>query len=225
MQLEDWESAIQFVSVQLKENFDRYRIGLWGSSFSGGHVIVTAANSRFKDRIKAVVSQVPYLKSTDKLIASLYSVDAFVNVGKLTFYSLVDKLRALMGISRYYIPICGTTNDLAVLYTPSSMQYLDLVPKKPRAGWENKCPASIVIDLVFYSPSAYASEVSVPTLVVYATQDDLCPADAARALIDTMPHVTFKELNAGHFAPYEEKFEETVRSELEFFQKHLPINK
>jgi hypothetical protein len=37
---------------------DREHIGIWGTSYSGGHVIVVAAIDR---RVKCVVSQVPYL--------------------------------------------------------------------------------------------------------------------------------------------------------------------
>ena len=42
--------------VQTEEQCDRGRIGLWGSSFSGGHVVYAAARD---PRVKATVSQVP----------------------------------------------------------------------------------------------------------------------------------------------------------------------
>jgi len=42
--------------VQEEKQCDRDRIGLWGSSFSGGHVVYAAARD---PRIKATVSQVP----------------------------------------------------------------------------------------------------------------------------------------------------------------------
>ena len=42
--------------VQAEEQCDRGRIGLWGSSFSGGHVVYAAARD---PRVKATVSQVP----------------------------------------------------------------------------------------------------------------------------------------------------------------------
>ncbi|MDE0738534.1 MAG: alpha/beta fold hydrolase [Planctomycetota bacterium] len=42
--------------VQEEKQCDRERIGLWGSSFSGGHVVYAAARD---PRVKATVSQVP----------------------------------------------------------------------------------------------------------------------------------------------------------------------
>jgi hypothetical protein len=45
---------------------DRHRIGLWGSSYSGGHVVYVAARD---PRIKALVSQVPALDSRQIALA------------------------------------------------------------------------------------------------------------------------------------------------------------
>jgi cephalosporin-C deacetylase-like acetyl esterase len=55
-QLEDWLAAIKYVR-NLKE-IDSGRIALWGTSFSGGHVIVTAAKD---NQIACVVAQCPAL--------------------------------------------------------------------------------------------------------------------------------------------------------------------
>src|SRR5512142_2843858 len=46
------------------------RIGIWGSSYSGGHVLVVAATDR---RVKAVVSQVPLVSGHDNLRALVRS--------------------------------------------------------------------------------------------------------------------------------------------------------
>ncbi len=55
-QLADWRAAIAF--ARTLEGVDPERLALWGSSFSGGHVLVLAAEDR---GIKAVVSQVPHI--------------------------------------------------------------------------------------------------------------------------------------------------------------------
>ncbi len=53
-QHEDYRNAITWVS--LRPEVDSSRIGVWGSSYSGAHVLHLAA---FDKRIKAAVSQVP----------------------------------------------------------------------------------------------------------------------------------------------------------------------
>lgn len=53
-QVEDYRSAISY--LQGEPGVDPDRIGIWGSSFAGGNVIVVAA---LDSRVKAVVGQVP----------------------------------------------------------------------------------------------------------------------------------------------------------------------
>src|SRR5271168_461121 len=54
VQIADWRRAISFLESQ--PFVDPDRIGLWGSSYAGGHAIVLGAADR---RLQAVVAQVP----------------------------------------------------------------------------------------------------------------------------------------------------------------------
>src|SRR5262249_48005904 len=53
-QIADWRRAISFLEAHPAVDADR--IGLWGTSYAGGHAIVLGATDR---RLKAVVAQVP----------------------------------------------------------------------------------------------------------------------------------------------------------------------
>lgn len=53
-QVEDYRNAISF--IQGEPGVDRDRIGIWGSSFSGGHIVTVSA---LDSRVKAAVGQVP----------------------------------------------------------------------------------------------------------------------------------------------------------------------
>jgi dipeptidyl aminopeptidase/acylaminoacyl peptidase len=53
-QIEDWRQAISY--LESLDYVDPKRIGVWGTSFSGGHAILLGATDR---RLKAVVTQVP----------------------------------------------------------------------------------------------------------------------------------------------------------------------
>ena len=64
VQVRDYRHAITYAST-LPE-VDPRRIGIWGSSYSGGHVLVVAAIDR---RVKAVVCQVPLISGHDNLRA------------------------------------------------------------------------------------------------------------------------------------------------------------
>jgi hypothetical protein len=62
-QVEDYRNAISY--LQGEPGVDPDRIGVWGSSFAGGNVIVTAA---LDSRVKAVVGQVPAISGKDSAI-------------------------------------------------------------------------------------------------------------------------------------------------------------
>lgn len=53
-QITDWRRAISY--LQDRPEVDENRVGLWGTSFAGGHALVLGATDR---RLKAIVSQVP----------------------------------------------------------------------------------------------------------------------------------------------------------------------
>src|ERR1700730_12070278 len=55
-QVRDYRHAITY--ARTRPEVDRERIGIWGSSYSGGHALVVGAIDR---RVKCVVSQVPLI--------------------------------------------------------------------------------------------------------------------------------------------------------------------
>lgn len=55
--LDDYVSAVEFIKAELGAVVDVNRVNLWGTSFSGGHVL-TLAGTRLRDNITSVVVQV-----------------------------------------------------------------------------------------------------------------------------------------------------------------------
>ena len=63
-QVEDYRNAISY--LQGEPGIDPERIGIWGSSFAGGNVIVTAA---LDSRVKAIAAQVPAISGKTATLA------------------------------------------------------------------------------------------------------------------------------------------------------------
>lgn len=59
-QVRDYRSAITYAATLATT--DRERIGVWGTSYSGGHALVVAAIDR---RVKCVVAQVPHISGSE----------------------------------------------------------------------------------------------------------------------------------------------------------------
>lgn len=81
-QQEDWKFAIKY--TRLLENVDPEQVGLFGTSFSGGHVTQLAAGDR---RLKAVISQCPF---TDGWRSSLCT--GITTIPKLAALGLLDSV-------------------------------------------------------------------------------------------------------------------------------------
>src|ERR1700732_2479149 len=60
-QISDWRRAISY--LQERPEVDARRIGLWGTSYAGGHAIVLGATER---RLRAIVSQVPTISGFEQ---------------------------------------------------------------------------------------------------------------------------------------------------------------
>ena len=65
-QVEDYRNAISY--LQGEPGVDPERIGIWGSSFAGGTVIVTAA---LDSRVKAIAAQVPAISGKTATLAPI----------------------------------------------------------------------------------------------------------------------------------------------------------
>ena len=84
LQLEDWTAAI--ACARTRPEVDETRIALWGSSFSGGHVVPTGARD---GHVQAVISQGPFADG----LKQLASFSLALNL-KMTLHGLRDQFRA-----------------------------------------------------------------------------------------------------------------------------------
>jgi dipeptidyl aminopeptidase/acylaminoacyl peptidase len=207
----DWRSAIDF--VRGLPGVDGGRMALWGSSFSGGHVIVAAAAD---PRIRAVVSQVPFVDG----LATAGTLGAPF-VAEATVKGIRDLLRMITFRAPYTVPVVGTPDEFAVMNTADAMQgFLAILPEK--TTWKNECPARILLTVTMYRPVRYAGRVSCPLLLVAAKKDSLIPVAAVRKTAQRAPKSELVEYDIGHFEIYAGKhFEKAVKREVEFLVHHL----
>ncbi len=206
----DWQAAVDF-GRQLK-TVDGSRIGLWGTSFSGGHVLVAAAKD---GRIKAVVSQVPFVDGIATAM-SLSPSSSLVGLG----HGMVDFLFSLVG-KVHYVPVISDPDHFGLMNTPDALPgFLAIVPED--TAWENKAPARIALTLAGYRPITYADRINCPVLMVCAENDSLIPVKAVRKCAARIPDCRLKVLPVGHFAVYVGDLFDTVSGlEADFLAEHL----
>jgi len=189
--VQDWQAALDYVRGM--QGVNTKKIGLWGTSFSGGHVLVTAAKH---PEISAVVAQVPFV---DGISSSLiYSPEYIL---KASIYATRDIFRMITFRSPFYVKVISTPDEFAIMNTPESMQgYLALIPKD--SAWKNQAPARIFATLPVYRPISYASKIKSPVLIIYGEKDSLIPPAGVRKTAARIQNVKLVSLPVGHFDVY-----------------------
>src|ERR1700756_2744838 len=114
-QVSDYRDAITFAET-LPET-DPARIGVWGSSYSGGHVLVVGAIDR---RVKCVVSQVP-LASGSRNLKRLVRADM---AAPLREQFDMDREAQMGGAAPSMVPVVTSElNGVAALPTADSYEW------------------------------------------------------------------------------------------------------
>lgn len=211
-QHDDWRAAVEF--ARGLDGVDPEWIALWGSSFSGGHVIQIASED---DRIAAVISQVPHAGGPATLREA-----GVANLTRLTFAGMRDQLGALLGREPHYIGIVGAPGETAAMTSPDAKPgYFALYDEG--FDWSNDVAARIVLRVATYSPGRRAKRVAAPLLVQVAMDDVVTPPEPAlRAAAEAPRGELVSYAGLGHFDVYSgEHFERAVSDQLEFLRRNL----
>ncbi|EPG74395.1 putative lysophospholipase [Leptospira fainei serovar Hurstbridge str. BUT 6] len=207
----DFLEAIRFVKSLQEVNGEK--LGIWGTSFGGGHVLVVGAKS---PDVKAVVSQVPFVDgiSTTNSFPISYQI-----LGLL--HGLSDVIKSLLFLSPHKVPIVAHPGTFALMNTEDSYDgYTHLIEKG--ANWTNEAPARICLLLPTYRPTVYAKKIKAPVLMQIAKKDSLIPYRAAIKTSGKIAQCKMNLLDMGHFEPYfGNLFEQTIREQIEFFKETL----
>jgi fermentation-respiration switch protein FrsA (DUF1100 family) len=214
LQLEDWSAAVAY--ARGLDEVDASRIALWGSSASGGHVIVTAAKD---PEIVCVSAQCPGLDPRHEA-RGWFSRLGPRRIARLIMHAQRDMARSRFGLSPHKIPIVGRPGTVAFFDLPDAYAgYSALAPE----GFVNEVCARIVLRAGVYRPIEHAKDVRCPVLLQICEQDELVAPETAEATAEELGALAGVErYPIGHFDIYHgAPFEIAVRDQLAFFKKHL----
>ncbi|MET7999243.1 alpha/beta fold hydrolase [Amycolatopsis sp. NPDC005232] len=212
-QIADWRRAITF--LEARPEVDPERIGLWGTSYAGGHAIVLGATDR---RLKAVVAQVPTISGVEQGLRRVPPD----GVAALE-HAFAEEDRA---VGRGEPPRSQTivSADPAV---PASYRAPDAVgfylQDIPEGIWENQVTVRSTRAARMYEPGAWVSRVSpTPLLLVVALNDTITVTDLALTAYERALQPKGLELiPGGHFDPYVAEFARSSAAARSWFEQHL----
>lgn len=218
-QARDYRHAITWLGNQPEVDADR--IGIWGSSFSGGEVIVVGACD---ERVKAVVANVPFagFPEVDYSDTAAHCAAIREQLNDPTDTSLADIEHNSFGP----LPVIRSEGFAGpvVLDQPESSEWF--------SQWESSAPGwinSITLENGMgtepaWDPGACIAHVAPrPLLLVVATEDRLASTAVSCAAFERAGEP--KELvmvEGHHFVAYDgEGFDRCAGAARSFFAKHL----
>ncbi len=216
-QIADYRDAITWLSGQ--DGIDAARLGIWGSSYSGGHVLVVGAIDR---RVRCVVSQVPLvsgLENARRLIRSDHW-------GGLRAAFDADRQARFDGKAGGMIPVTfvDSPTEPCALPTQDTHDFF-LGPIRERAPtWRNEVTLQSIERFTEYEPGDYIERICpTPLMMVVALDDVLTPADLAIGAFNRAREPRrLLTLSGGHFDAYVGKaFEQSAPQQLQWFRDHL----
>jgi len=214
-QVSDYRDAITF--AQSLDATDADRIGIWGSSYSGGHVLMVSAIDR---RVKCVVSQVPLI-SGHRNARRLIRADIIAAVDGMC---ADDRRNRYAGGAPAMMPVVSEDPaGAAALPTPDSWKWFTETGMTRAPSWRNEVTLRSVELFMAYEPGAYIEFVSpTPLMMLVAVGDHLTVADEALGAYEQARHPKkLVTLKGGHFDAYVAGFDTAGPEARDWFVQHL----
>jgi len=212
-QLQDWHAAIAF--ARSRPDVDGSKTILWGTSFSGGHVIAAGAED---GRVAAVVSQCPF---TDGLASTLALGP--VSGAKVSALAMLDVLGAVVGRAPVMVATSGQPRSAALMTAPDAMPgYLAIKP--PGLRIPNEVAARFGLQILTYYPGRRAAALQCPALFCVCDKDSVAPSGRTLQHVRKAPHGTVKTYAEGHFDIYVGRaFEQVVADQIDYLHRTVPV--
>ncbi|HWN28851.1 MAG TPA: alpha/beta hydrolase [Actinomycetospora sp.] len=214
-QVRDYRHAITY-AIGLPE-VDRARVGVWGSSYSGGHVLTVAA---IDSRVKAAVSQVPLVSGYEN-IRSLVRADL---IGGFQDMFDADREARFRGEAPAMVPAVNEDPlGPAAMPTPDSYRWFTETHELRAPSWRNEITLRSVEMLREYEPDSYVHRIApTPLLVLVAENDVLTPTELALATYQKAREPKkLVMLPGGHFDAYVKGFDQSMVPARDWFLEHL----
>jgi hypothetical protein len=206
LQQRGYHDAITFLVNH--PDVDGGRIGIWGTSYSGGHVLGVASSDR---RVKAVVSQAMTISGHHNLELRHTPV-AYRDLRRRW-----EADRAARGRGEEPTLVPAFAEDSA------SVQFARSRPEEHRRNWRNEITLRSWEHYDRYEPAALIERISpTPLLMIVGIEDSMTPApDALAAYQRALEPKRLLLIPGEHYDVYLEQFEATSTAAREWFVRHL----
>jgi uncharacterized protein len=221
VQVRDYRNAITF--AQTLEGIDPDRIGVWGSSYAGGHVLVVAAIDR---RVGCVVSQVPTISGWQSTLRR--TPPQALATQRQAFDA--DRLNRFQGGPPAMVPMVvdPTAGGAASHASSDAWEFFTGAHAPPEdqwrfEHWRNEITLRSLELYSEYEPGSFIERIApTPLLMIVGDGDVVCPTDLALGAFNRAREPKRLELYpGGHFSAYTDQFERASSAAAAWFAEHL----
>ena len=213
-QIRDYRHAITF--VRTLPEIDPGRIGVWGTSYSGGHAIVLGAIDR---RIRCVVAQVPTISGSANALRR--TRPDLVKAVHERFEA--DRAARFRGQAPATVPVYANdpATSCALPGAEAWAHYQRALQAAPHR--RNEVTLRSLEMAREYEPGIHTPSVSpTPLLMIVADRDAITPTDLAlEAYAKALEPKKLVLLHGGHFSPYVDLFTVAAPAARDWFAEHL----
>jgi hypothetical protein len=210
----DYRAAVEF--ARGLDGVDPERIVLWGTSWSGGHVIYVAADD---PRIAAVISQTPDVDGF-RVLREIARQAGIRQMLATMAHGIRDAVAALRGREPHLIPIVAPPGEVAALVSDDALRGYEAIAGP---SWRNEVTARAVLYEGSNRAVTKIGELACPILIQVAERDRIVPpAGAYAAAWRAKGRSELHEYPCEHFDIYQgEWFERSIADQIRFLRRHL----
>ncbi len=221
VQVRDYRHAITF--AQTLDGVDRDRVGVWGSSYAGGHVLVVGAIDR---RVSCVVAQVPTISGWESTLRR--TAPPAMAEQRRQFDA--DRLERFRGGAPRMVPMVVDPDEGGVASHASADAWAFFTGQSSPpedewrfAKWRNEITLRSLELYSEYEPGSYIERIApTPLLMILGDADVVCPTDLGLAAFNRAHEPKRLELYpGGHFSAYTDQFDRAARAATDWFSEHL----
>jgi cephalosporin-C deacetylase-like acetyl esterase len=212
-QIADWRRAISY--LESRPEVDPNRIGLWGTSYAGGHALVLGATDR---RLRTVVAQVPTISGYEQGLRRIPPD----GVAALEESFAEDERRQFRGEPLARQAIVSADPNVPASYR--SQDAIDFYTQPtPHGVWQNNVTVRSTRAARMYEPGAWIPRVSpTPLLLIVALSDAITVTGLALAAYErALQPKKLITIPGGHFDPYLSQFDNSSAAARGWFAEHL----
>jgi fermentation-respiration switch protein FrsA (DUF1100 family) len=216
LQRRGYRDAITFLS--LRPEIEVERIGIFGTSYSGGHVLEVAAHDR---RVKCVVSQIPAISGFEAFRRSVRP-DAR---GAVLKRQNKDRESRFLGLDPAMVKaVSDDPSEFCAMPGRASFDYF-MQQARVAPNWRNELTLRSMDLYRGIDNAPFVPWISpTPLLMIVALDDEVTPPDLSLdAYSKAKEPKKLVLLPGNHFAPYSEEFTLTGNEARDWFTRHLVV--